>query len=66
MHKKPVADEVLVPVRIEQLSAEKFAEVVERSRVNIARSRFIPPKIGRPGFGKFEVEYKVPLLKRAG
>lgn len=57
--------EVLVPVRVERLPANKFVEVVEQSRVNIARSRFVPPSIGSRGFGHFEVEYKVPVLKRA-
>jgi len=63
MKTKPA--EVLVPVRVERLSANKFVETVERTRANIARSRFIPPSIGSRGFGHFEIEYKVPVLKRA-
>lgn len=63
MKTKPV--EVLVPVRVERLPASKFVEVVDHARANIARSRFVPPTVGSRNFGHFEVEYKVPVLKRA-
>lgn len=29
---------------------------------NIDQVQFIPPQIGKPGFGKFLVKYKTPVL----
>jgi len=57
--------EILMPVRVERMPAGRFIEVAERNKANIAHSRFIPPAIGSRGFGSFEVQYKVPVLRRA-
>lgn len=57
--------QVLVPRRVERMSAEEFVVLVESNRVNIAKSRFVPPRLGSRNFGRFEVQYKVPVLKRA-
>jgi len=56
--------ELLLPVRVERLPASRFLEMAERERANIARSRFIPPAIGSRSFGTFEVQYRLPVLRR--
>ncbi|WP_139225787.1 hypothetical protein [Paracidovorax konjaci] len=56
---------VLVPRRVERMSAEEFLVLVDSDRLNIAKSRFVPPKLGSKDFGRFEVQYKVPVLKPA-
>lgn len=53
---------LLRPIKTERLTAIKFLEISEKSN-NIEKSRFIPPKLGSKGFGKFEVTYRIPELK---
>ena len=55
----------VTPVRSEILSPQEFLRLTEESPHLIQRSRFVVPKVGRPGFGGFEVQYSVPVLKRA-
>jgi len=62
---KPKFAEILLPVRVERLPASRFIETAGNNRGNIERSRFIPPAIGSRSFGLFEVQYKVPVLRRA-
>lgn len=52
------------PVRREIVSASEFRRLVAVDPFNIARSRFISPKVGQKDFGRFEVEYSVPVLKQ--
>jgi len=65
---KPVRQPLVIdvtPVRSEVLSPQEFLRLTEESPHLIQRSRFVGPKVGRPGFGGFEVQYAVPMLKRA-
>lgn len=54
----------MAPVRKEVLSPQEFLRLTEESPHLIQRSRFIGPKVGRSGFGSFEVQYSIPVLKR--
>jgi hypothetical protein len=55
----------LTPVRREVVSPQEYLRLTKESPHLIAKSRFVTPSVGRGDFGKFEVEYSVPLLKRA-
>lgn len=55
---------VATPVRKEILSPREFLRLSKESPHLIQRSRFIGPIVGRAGFGGFEVQYSVPMLKR--
>ena len=55
----------LTPVKTERGSAQRFARIAKEQPHNVARSRFIPPRIGAKDFGSFEVEYRTPLLREA-
>jgi hypothetical protein len=49
----------LKPVKSRVVSADEYLVIVEsRKSNNIESSRFIPPKIGGSGFGKFKVTFK--------
>ena len=52
-----------VLVRKEVMPPEQFLSLSKKSPHLIARSRFVPPRIGEQGFGSFEVQYSVPMLK---
>ena len=53
----------LSPVMREQVSAAVFGRIAKERPYAIARSRFVPPRIGANDFGAFEVEYRIPLLR---
>lgn len=54
------------PVRSEAVDATEFKEIVQSTQIlMVKRTRFVPPKLGKPGFGKFLVEYRVPILRNA-
>ncbi|MBA1179564.1 hypothetical protein G7008_03520 [Pseudomonas psychrotolerans] len=57
-HNAAVYDAYRAPTR--KVSAEHFVEMTARSRDEIKRVRFVPPKIGSRGFGHFEVETGTP------
>lgn len=61
-HKRPID---LVPVRKEVLSPAEFTKLATDRPGVVARSRFVSPRIGKRDFGRFEVEYTIPILKRA-
>lgn len=48
----------LKPVKSRVVSAEEYQTLIDKRRDNIESSRFIPPKIGGKGFGKFQVTFK--------
>jgi len=48
----------LKPVKSRVVSADEYLIIVESRKSNIESSRFIPPKIGGSGFGKFKVTFK--------
>lgn len=52
------------PVSKELLDAKAYMSLSEREQKNIKKARFVPPQIGRSGFGSFEVEYIVSKLVR--
>lgn len=51
-----------MPTSTQTVSPEEYMELVKKDAKNIKRSRFIPPRLGKKGFGKFEIEYKTPRL----
>ncbi|MFD1244786.1 hypothetical protein [Paralysiella testudinis] len=55
---------VLIPLRERHLSAQEYLREAEKDtkRNNIEAVQFIPPKLGKPGFGSFRVRYKTPML----
>lgn len=57
----PIID--MTPVKREVVSAREFARITSERPYAIARSRFVPPRIGSKGFGGFEVEYTTPMLR---
>lgn len=48
----------LKPVKSRVVSAEEYQTILDKRRDNIESSRFIPPRIGGKGFGKFQVTFK--------
>lgn len=56
---------LMKPIAKAYLTAEEYLKLVETDANNIKKSKFIPPTIGRKGFGFFEVEYKHPVLTLA-
>lgn len=52
------------PTKQRYLSAQEYLKDMKLNRHcnNIEQVRFIPPQIGKPGFGKFLVKYKMPIL----
>lgn len=49
-----------MPQRLSSVIMEpkNFLQLVSKSRHRIKRSRIIPPKLGKKGFGKILVEFK--------
>ena len=54
---------VLTPVRREQVTAAEFVRIAQERPCDIARSRFVPPRLGEKGFGQVDVEYTTPILR---
>ncbi|ARU66145.1 hypothetical protein FWK45_01990 [Histophilus somni] len=52
------------PTKQRYLSPQEYLKDVKRNQHlnNIEQVQFIPPQIGKPGFGKFLVKYKIPVL----
>lgn len=48
----------LKPVKSRVVSADEFLVISSVRKGNIESSRFIPPKIGEKGFGRFRVTFK--------
>jgi hypothetical protein len=62
-HKGGIMTELLRPRNIEWLTAGQFLKMFNFDSSNIKKAQFLPPRFGRPGFGKIRVEYKMPVLK---
>lgn len=60
---QPIID--MTPVKRESVSAAEFVRIVKTRPNSIARSRFVAPRLGERGFGRFDVEYTMPLLRHA-
>ncbi|MBN6068868.1 hypothetical protein HYE54_12455 [Aggregatibacter actinomycetemcomitans] len=52
------------PTKQRYLSPQEYLKDVKLNQQcnNIEQVKFIPPQIGKPGFGKFLVKYKMPVL----
>ncbi|KGQ36847.1 hypothetical protein JP35_10105 [Gallibacterium anatis] len=52
------------PTKQRYLSAQEYLKDIQLNQYsnNIEQVKFIPPQIGKPGFGKFLVKYKMPVL----
>lgn len=51
------------PISEETIDAKRFIELTTDKYHNIERVTFVPPKIGKHGFGYFRVKYNTPVLK---
>lgn len=47
----------------ELLTPEAFLKKLSEDKHLIKQSRFIAPRLGQPGFGQFEVQYKHPIFR---
>jgi len=56
-------DLILRPVKSKKLSSRDFLKMPWKERRSIARTQFVPPKIGDRGFGYFIIDYKTPLYE---
>lgn len=65
MKKQPTPFDSYAPVRREVVSAAEFLRISREQPHLVARSRFIPPATGQRDFGRFEVQYAVPMLRHA-
>ncbi len=57
-------DTVYVPTFSELLSAKEYQKELLTNRENIEEVKFIPPKIGKQGFGSFKVSYRTAVLRK--
>lgn len=48
----------LKAVKSRMVSADEYQIIIETRKGNIESSRFIPPKLGDKGFGKFKITFK--------
>lgn len=55
--------QIMRPVKREVLTVRQYQRLAQTQPHLIERSRFIPPSIGSPGFGRFDVAYSVPMLR---
>lgn len=55
---------VKTSTRERYLSPKEYVKELQINQVhnNIEQVKFIPPQIGKGGFGKFLVKYKMPVL----
>jgi len=55
---------IRIPTKERYLSAREYLREYRLNQVNsnIEKVEFIPPQIGKPGFGKFLIKYKMPVL----
>ena len=52
---------ILEPTRQELVSPERYLEILENGRANVASVRVVPPTLGEKGFGSLLVDYKRPV-----
>lgn len=45
------------------LSLKAFVTLDEESKANIKATKIVPPRVGAPGFGRIEVEWKSPVYE---
>ncbi len=49
-----------IPRKKTRMTPKQFLRLTPKERSNIARSRFIAPKLGEKDFGRVEVIWKIP------
>jgi hypothetical protein len=49
----------------EVISAEKYLELTPLEKSNIESSHIIAPSLGDDSFGKIQINYRVPVFKKA-
>lgn len=54
----------LKPQQEERLSFERFVNLSEAERSEIAEIELVPPTLGREGFGHIVVKYRAPKFVR--
>lgn len=56
---------ILMPYSERLLNAKDYLKERQIRGDNIAEVQFIPPKIGKIGYGLFRVRYKKPILLKS-
>lgn len=51
-----------IPVSKQKFTSKQYLKLLEQEDKNIDRAEFVPPTLGKPGFGYFQVFYKHPKL----
>ena len=46
----------------ENLTPEEFLDMSDKEKLALKKITIVPPKLGRSGFGGFEVEYNHPIF----
>lgn len=59
---KPGAIVELVAIKREVLSPRAYLDTTRSNPAAIKSATYVAPRIGKPGFGGFEVEYRTPKL----
>lgn len=52
--------EGIIAARIQELTADQYVRFSHEHPDNIKSVRFVPPRIGSAGFGRFRVETETP------
>ncbi len=52
----------MLPVKEKIVTPQAYLREVSRGRDNIEKVEFIPPVVGKRGFGRFRIRYKIPVL----
>lgn len=62
--KESFMERVRMPTKQRYLSPKEYLKDIKHNQTcnNIEQVQFIPPQIGKPGFGKFLIKYKMPVL----
>lgn len=55
--------DILIPKDYEVMSPEEYLRISQEEIENIESVHFIPPEIGKGGFGAFAVTYRTPVLR---
>ncbi|MPW66523.1 hypothetical protein [Moraxella catarrhalis] len=57
---------VLIPKKERLLTAQAYLLDIEQRQDIIKEVEFVPPKLGKAGFGSFRVRYDTPVLLPKG
>lgn len=47
----------------ESLSPEEYLNLSDKERRNIASTKIVPARLGKAGFGRIQVTYKMPTYR---